>query len=283
MKPLLIFLIIICSVNSYSQRICEYGEYDFILNTIKGVDKIPFSQIKLINNKKPLDVQIRYIYNYDNHGRLINLDYKGDDVAFGDKEIREQGLQIKKEDTIFMKNGKLDISKLEKVASSSGSTIPPYYQYESYLEDGTYIYISGDSESGYGKKLKFKNDHFFKYGFNYSPSGELKGYGIQYPNFFKKGIWYDYNENGNVEKYNNHDAPYKFRWEDVQALLKENKIKKEDIYQIGRGVEKEQYLWYISFKTKELKNTDKVKDWTLDGKTGEILITEIRDSSRMLD
>ncbi len=51
MKLLITFLIsITCVVNIYSQRICEYGEYDFVLNKIKGIEKTIFSKVKFLNN-----------------------------------------------------------------------------------------------------------------------------------------------------------------------------------------------------------------------------------------
>ncbi len=199
-----------------------------------------------------------------------------------DKEIKEKGYQIKREDTIFMKDGKLDIAKLEEVGSSSGTTKPPYYQYRKDIDVDLSISISGDQEDGYSKKNINKKVYFEK-NYNYFPNGELKQYGVIYPNFFKKGIWYWYDKEGSIEKYEDYDSPFEYSWENVLEFLKKQKIKKQDIYQIGRGIEKQQALWYISFKTKELYKTDKVKDYTLDGKTGKILKEEIRDVSRQLD
>ncbi len=86
MKSLLTFFtIIICTINSsYSQRICESGEYDFIFNIIKGVDKFPFSQIKLINKNNPTNKSSIYIYKYDNEGRLIYVDFKGNSSEYSE-------------------------------------------------------------------------------------------------------------------------------------------------------------------------------------------------------
>ena len=77
-------------------------------------------------------------------------------IPLTDQEIKELGHQIKKEDTFFMRDGKLDISKLEEVGSSNGSSNPTYYQYEANLDKGIYIYISGNNKSGYHKKIRLK-------------------------------------------------------------------------------------------------------------------------------
>ena len=199
-----------------------------------------------------------------------------------DTEIKELGNQIKIDDTIFMKDGKLDIGKLENIASIGGSSLPPYYQYEEHLDNGIYISISGDIKNGFGKSIKYKND-LFKYGFNYFPTGELRKYGVEYPDFFKKGIWYDYNEDGTIEKYIDHDKFYVFNWKDVQLFLKEQKIEEKDIKNIYRGELDGVHAWEIIYIPKEFKNTDKAKVLTLDNDTGEILNTEIRDISVHLD
>ena len=200
-----------------------------------------------------------------------------------EKEIKEEGYGFKKNDTIFVHNGKLDIAKIEELGSTGGTTKPPYYQYEDYLDDNIIISISGDSESGYGKNLKFKKDSSFEYGYSYYPSGKIRIYGVQYISFFKKGTWYWFSEAGDIEKYEDYDAPYKFSWEDVKLFLKEHKIKEEDINQIGRAVEPNGPVWYVSFKTPELKNTDNVEQYILNGTTGEVLKKELLNISRELD
>lgn len=207
---------------------------------------------------------------------------KSKKMQLTDKEIKERGYQIKKDDTIFMKDGKLDITKLKEIGISSGSSEPAYYQYEGYLND-TYVYISGNTKNGFGKNIKFKKDDSFRYGFSYFPSGELKGYGIEYSNFFKKGIWYDYDIKGAIEKYENYDAPYEFSWEDVKQFLKEQDIKENQIQNIFRGELNGVHGWEIIYKPEEFLKTDNVKVLTLDPKTGKIVKTEIRDVSRQLD
>ncbi len=71
MKILVTFFIsITCIVNTYSQRICEYGEYDFILNKIKGIDKSSFSIVKFTENEKPF-----FIYKYNSLSLLTNIEF----------------------------------------------------------------------------------------------------------------------------------------------------------------------------------------------------------------
>ncbi len=83
MKLLITFLIsITCVVNIYSQRICEYGEYDFVLNKIKGIEKTIFSKVKFLNNKEK---EPFYIYKYDSLARLIEAKFSGDGKLFTDR------------------------------------------------------------------------------------------------------------------------------------------------------------------------------------------------------
>ncbi len=206
---------------------------------------------------------------------------KSKKMQLNDKDFKAQGYQIKTKDTIFMKDGKLDIARLEKVGSS-GSSKPPYYQYEAYLKD-IYIYIYGSIKSGFGKTIKLKPEDDFRYGFSYYPSGELKGYGIEYPNSFKKGVWYDYDIDGKIIKDENYDAPYEFSWEDVKEFLRKENIKKENLKNIYRGALDGVHGWEIIYTPKEFQNSNQVKVLTLDPKTGAVVKTETRDMTRHLD
>jgi len=69
MKLLHLFLLLSCTL-SYSQGFCEYGDYDFLFNIIKGVDKVKFKKVELKNKTNSL-----YIENYDDDGKLINSNY----------------------------------------------------------------------------------------------------------------------------------------------------------------------------------------------------------------
>ena len=207
-----------------------------------------------------------------------------------DKEIRELGLQIKKEDTLFMKDGKLDIERLEKEGTSNGASVPTddspkyttAYHYERTNEDDVFIKIGGNNLSGYSKTLR-KKDSLFETFYGYYTSGNIKVTGNSYINRFSSGIRFYYNEKGNIEKYEDYDAPYKFTWEDVLVFLKEQKIKEVEITNIYRGALDGIHGWEIIYKPKEFLKTENVKVLTLDAKTGAILTTEVRNMSRELD
>ncbi len=215
---------------------------------------------------------------------------KSKKMKLTDKEIKEKGYQIKKEDTIFMKDGKLDIAKLERLGTSNGAGVPTKngwkhttsYTYYETLENGMYIYISGNNLSGYSKTLREKNSLFETF-YGYHNSGNLKNTGNNYVKRFSSGIRYYFDEQGTIEKYEDYDAPYEFNWEDVLEFLKNQKIKKEDITEIYRSNLTGQYQWEIIYKPKEFLKTDNVKVLTLDAKTGEVIKEEIRDVSRQLD
>ncbi len=195
-------------------------------------------------------------------------------------QIKAQGLQIKEADTIFMKDGKLDIARLEEIGTASGSLTPQNYQYETNLDNN--IYISGNRKSGYFKKITPKDDLFMKY-YEYYGSGRIKNYGRLFSREFADGIWYWFNEQGAIEKYEDYDAPYTFTWEDVQTFLKEQKIKEEEIIGIHRSDNTGIHKWAILYKPKELLNTDDAKFIHLDAKTGKIIKTGIYSTARHLD
>ncbi|QXP58481.1 hypothetical protein [Olleya sp. HaHaR_3_96] len=77
MKVVFKFLIILSSLSVYSQELCGFGTYDFISNTIQGVDKFPYSKVKYVNNRKSIKNRVRYVINYDRFGRVITIDSKG--------------------------------------------------------------------------------------------------------------------------------------------------------------------------------------------------------------
>lgn len=211
-------------------------------------------------------------------------------TSLTDKEIKELGYQIKKEDTIFMKNSMLDVSKLEKEGTSNGTSVPTddgwkstkSYNYSETLGNGTHINIRGNDLSGYSKIIREKDSDFETF-YGYYFTGNLKNTGNYYITKFNNGIRYSFDKKGSIDKYENFDAPYKFTWEDVLKFIEDQKIKKEDIQNIYRGELNGVHGWEIIYKPKEFLKTDNVKVLTLDAKTGEISNTEIRDTSRHLD
>ncbi|QCE43266.1 hypothetical protein [Psychroserpens sp. NJDZ02] len=118
MKGLFKFLIVISSLSVYSQRLCELGEYDFITHTIIGIEKVSFSKIKHVNNNKPLKQKVRYIYYYDDFGRLIDADYKGNGHIYGRENIENDCYEVENvtyrySDTIIPKEIKVKNTREE--------------------------------------------------------------------------------------------------------------------------------------------------------------------------
>lgn len=205
---------------------------------------------------------------------------KSKKMQLSDKEIKEKGYQIKKEDTILMKNGTLDIKNI--INNGNKYSDGTFWDYQKTFLNNIQVYISGNTEDGLTKKVSNSNDFLTRL-YTYNKLGKLKQYGAVYPSFFKKDIWYWYDEDGNIEKYENQDTPYEFNWEDIQEFLHKKEIKKEEITKIHRSNLTGQYQWEIIYKPKEFLKTDNVKVLTLDAKTGEILKTEVRNISRQLD
>ncbi|WP_054850869.1 hypothetical protein [Olleya sp. ITB9] len=70
LKYFFCFTLFVLSSSLHSQRICDYGDYDFVLNKIKGVDTSKFSEVKVLDKEEPA-----FIYKYDSIGRLISANF----------------------------------------------------------------------------------------------------------------------------------------------------------------------------------------------------------------
>ena len=89
-----------------------------------------------------------------------------------EQEILELATQIKAQDTVFMKKGRLDIQKLEKIGTPSGSVEPRNYNYKGIIEVNNKkqlnIELSGNRKSGYWKSITNLDNAEFNYTyFNY--------------------------------------------------------------------------------------------------------------------
>ena len=198
-----------------------------------------------------------------------------------EQEILELATQIKAQDTVFMKKGRLDIQKLEKIGTPR-SVEPRSYNYTEIINQQINLELTGDVESGYFKYVKLVDD-LFEMHYEYYPSGILKHCGELYSNEFAKGVWYWFDESGNVEKYEDFDAPYDFGWEDVKSFLENRKIATKDIDGIYRSDLTGKYSWQIVYKSEALKATDRMHSIFLDAKTGAVLKEEILDYTMHLD
>ena len=72
---------------------------------------------------------------------------------------------------------------------------------------------------GYEEIVIPNNSLIYTYN-KYYKNGKLKLTGDFFPNDFEKGIWKEYDEQGNLIKETNYDAPYKFTWENVLDFIK---------------------------------------------------------------
>ena len=68
------------------------------------------------------------------------------------EELKKQGYQLVDNDTILMKDDKLDIKIIEEkgapIGASDGYQSYTTYYYDTTLDDGTYIDISGNELNG---------------------------------------------------------------------------------------------------------------------------------------
>ena len=207
-----------------------------------------------------------------------------------EQEILELATQIKAQDTVFMKDGLLNIFKLKKIANIKEKYVAHEgieksvldYKYTHISDNGNSIYIRGNDVKGFTKICKNKQD-FFERLYAYFPSGELKFTYRYYIERFHKGFRFDFDQLGNVEKYEDFDAPYDFGWEDVKSFLENRKIATKDIDGIYRSDLTGKYSWQIVYKSEALKATDRMHSIFLDAKTGAVLKEEILDYTVHLD
>lgn len=95
---------------------------------------------------------------------------------------------------------------------------------------------------------------------------------------FQKGIWKEYNKNGELIEEINYDNPYDFSFEKLVKLLNDKEFKIDLLDKntsVGRGIGgndwkgkiDSNYTWYISWKNKSMRR----ETLKVDGITGEIL------------
>ncbi len=141
-----------------------------------------------------------------------------------------------------------------------------------YLKDGTYIEII-KGETSFVYKYYPKDSYFYLYKGFYSSNGYIKEKGLLYVEDFAKGVWYDYDEKGNLVKTTDYDAFFKFTFEDVLVYCKAHNIEvTKGYHQIGYhnrilrfNNEEYGYYWIIE----HLIASDKLENIYLDGATGK--------------
>lgn len=143
------------------------------------------------------------------------------------------------------------------------------------LSNGNYIEIV-EANSGLAYR-EFVKDSYFIITKGYFKNGKIKGKGLVFNNkTFQKGIWYEFDESGQLIKEIDYDEPYKFTFENIIEFCKNEKIplQKGPILQstgyhtaIRRDFNTESSWWQIEW----LKKPNVIEIITLDGKTGKVL------------
>ncbi|MFC5045096.1 hypothetical protein [Aquimarina hainanensis] len=141
-----------------------------------------------------------------------------------------------------------------------------------YLKDSTYIRqfdAGGDGiYTNYIEVITHPNNFFQEYRV-FHHNGKIKIDGLKFFNDFEKGIWKEYDEQGNLVKETDYDAPYKFTWENVLELIKERKIDmSHEQFRVIRGSSEKGTSWAIVYD--KPKTHDKLGVINIDGITGKI-------------
>lgn len=116
-------------------------------------------------------------------------------------------------------------------------------------------------------------DNYFVTSKSFYEKGSIKEKGnIFHGNGFVKGLWINYDENGNIIKQTDYDAPFKFSWDDVLQFMKKKNINPMDNFTYVNRTISSLPAWHLSWDTKEVAPDGKkiLKNVTIDGITGKI-------------
>ena len=149
------------------------------------------------------------------------------------------------------------------------------------LPTGTYLEL-GKVDSGAAFR-ETEKDAYFTLTKSYYPNNNIKMKGLYFNvtwGGFKKGIWYEFDQNGKLVKETDYDKPYKVTFEHILEFCKREgiEVKKGPILQgtgfhtmIKRSESKflidNSAIWEIEW----LKKPDVIEKITLDGITGKVL------------
>ncbi|WP_336961176.1 hypothetical protein [Chryseobacterium contaminans] len=166
--------------------------------------------------------------------------------------------------------------KFDSIKFNNSNKKNPYVLRE-LLNDGTYIELD---QGSYGKGyIETPLNSYYMITKIYYPTGNIKSKGLSNnTETFKKGIWYEFDEQGNLIKETDYDKPFIFTFENILNFCKNKgiKIDKGPILQstgwhnlISRKIENDKPIWEIE----HLKKSNLVEIIKLDGITGKIIGT----------
>ena len=147
-----------------------------------------------------------------------------------------------------------------------------------FLPNGTYIELQVTKAGKYYTAIP--KDSYFMLQKVYYPSGRISTKGWAYIDFFAKGVWPNFDEEGNLTLKWDWDKPFTFTFEDVLKFCQKNNIEvkkgsgTEVHTSINREADEEMAAWAIRYE----KRFDLVEIIYLDGKTGK----EIRRDSMQM-
>ncbi len=126
---------------------------------------------------------------------------------------------------------------------------------------------------GYAEQIIYPQGYFTVIKMFYK-NMKIKEKGISFNNGSEYGIWYEFNEEGKLIKTINTDEGYDFSWKNVITFCEEKEIPLTKGFKEFAGFqtrilkreENGKKVWVISYL---LPVGDKIKEITLDGKTGE--------------
>lgn len=98
-------------------------------------------------------------------------------------------------------------------------------------------------------------------------NGKLKIKGLRYPNRFGKGIWREYDEEGNLIKEENYDEGYEYSFEDVVKFLR---LRGADLHDERTSIRRFDGIWELAY-VKDKDEKSYYYSYSLDGKTGKVL------------
>ena len=145
----------------------------------------------------------------------------------------------------------------------------------SFITKDSSVIEQGEWQFGYEETIKPKGLYLQTYN-KYFKNGKILMTGDFFPNDFEKGVWKEYNEQGNLITETDYDAPYKFTWEDILEFIKERKIDMgTPQFQVNRNFDfgnfdeskKDKPFWAITYED----GSDTMKVIILDGITGKMI------------